>query len=307
MEMGKVPKRLYRYRRFSTRTLDMLVKDKFHYANPTTFNDPLDTRPSLFLNLDNNRLEEVLSELVIRRVRSEQQLAVLMRGEGIVKLRDRIEHESRQQAEDLIRDVNYDASEPGYEFEALKRSILHSLIEAELHRRYEKGVVCLAGSANSTLMWSHYGDEHRGICIGYSVPADTVNLHKVVYGGSREVKASKVAAMLEEDETARREVDEAVLLRKAASWRYEREWRLIGLRGLHDSPLELEEIIFGMRCENSTKFVMVKILEQRKRAVKFYEIRESRTFKLKKYALDTEELLQYFPRRSLSTFEDFEC
>ena len=307
MEMEKVPKRLYRYRKFSTRTLDMLVNDKFHYANPATFNDPLDTRPSLFIDLDNNSLEEVLSELVIRRVRSEQRLVALIRGEGIVKLRDRIEHESRQQAEDLISDVNYDASEPGYEFEAQKRSLLHSLIEAELRRRYEKGVVSLAGSANSSLMWSHYGDEHRGICIGYSVPADTVNLHKVVYGGSREVKASKVAAMLEEDEAARREVDEAVLLRKAASWRYEREWRLIGLRGLHDSPLELEEIIFGMRCEESAKFVVVKVLEQRDRAVKFYEIRESRTFNLKKCALDKDELLQHFPRRSLSTFEAFEC
>jgi hypothetical protein len=84
-------------------------------------------------------------------------------------------------------------------------------------------------------MWSHYGDQHHGVCIGYSVPSDVgEDLHKVKYGGKRLVDASQVVAMLD--------------LRKAASWRYEQEWRLIGLRGLQDSPLELEEVIFGMRC-----------------------------------------------------------
>jgi hypothetical protein len=86
------------------------------------------------------------------------------------------------------------------------------------------------------------------------VPAEIgEDLHKVKYGGSRLVPTSKVIAMLNGDGDARREVDEAILLRKAASWRYEREWRLIGQRGLQDSPLELEEVIFGMRCKESVK------------------------------------------------------
>jgi hypothetical protein len=77
--------------------------------------------------------------------------------------------------------------------------------------------------------------------------------NKVEYGGSRLVQASKVAAMLEGDNMARQAVDTAVLLRKAASWRYEREWRLVGQRGLQNSPLELEEVIFGIRSESAVK------------------------------------------------------
>ncbi len=111
--------------------------------------------------------------------------------------------------------------------------------------------------------------------------------------------------MLAGNESARDQVDEAVLLRKAGSWRYEREWRLIGRRGLQNSPLELEEVIFGMRCEESVKYALVKALEGRSGQVKFYEMREvPDTFQLKKVALkDGDELFVHFPRRSLSTYE----
>lgn len=94
-------------------------------------------------------------------------------------------------------------------------------------------------------------------------------------------------------------VDEAVLLRKAASWRYEREWRLIGKRGSHDSPLELEEIIFGMRCKPTVKYTIVQALAKRVRPVRFSQMREvSGTFRLRKNALDADELSASLPRRS---------
>ncbi len=51
----KIPKRLYKYRDFSNRTLDMVVSDNVYYADPSTFNDPLDTRPSLKTDLGVNR------------------------------------------------------------------------------------------------------------------------------------------------------------------------------------------------------------------------------------------------------------
>ena len=128
------------------------------------------------------------------------------------------------------------------------------------------------------------------------------------YDGSRLVEASKVAAMLAGNDLARVEVDEAVLLRKAGSWRYEREWRLIGQRGLQNSPLELEEVIFGMRCKEPVKYAVVKALEGRGGQVKFYEMREiPGTFQLKKCALNgDDELFVHFPARALSIYEAFE-
>jgi len=139
------------------------------------------------------------------------------------------------------------------------------------------------------------------------VPSDVEDdLHKVKYGGKRFVDASEVVAMLDGDQNARRQVDEAVLLRKASSWRYEQEWRLIGQRGLRDSSLELEEVIFGMRCKDAVKYATISALDGRRRSVRFYEMRELRgTFNLKKCPLEDGEMRAWFPRRSRDIYEAF--
>lgn len=305
----KIPKRLYKYRDFSHRTLAMVISDKLYYADPSTFNDPLDTQPSLETDLDVAELEKVLRNFVERRTNTEMSAAAKTIKYRGPKTMDRIERLSRRQADEIIAEIKYLATEPDYDSENYQRSLLGYRIEAELLRQYDKGIVSLAGRANCPLMWSHYGDQHRGVCIGYSVPVNAAGeLHKVKYGGSRLVAASKVAAMLNGNDAARGQVDEAVLLRKAASWKYEREWRLIGPRGLRDSPLELEEIIFGMRCEPPVKYAVVKALNDRDRRAKFYEMREiPGTFKLRKCALkDDDELFVHFPIRSLSIIESFE-
>jgi Protein of unknown function (DUF2971) len=96
------------------------------------------------------------------------------------------------------------------------KSLFGDEIERELLRRYDKGIVSLAERANCPLMWSHYADQHKGLCIGYSIPEDGVSgLHKVQYGGSRLIEASAIAAMLDGNATAQQRVDAAFLTRKA--------------------------------------------------------------------------------------------
>lgn len=71
--------------------------------------------------------------------------------------------------------------------------------------------------------------------------------------------------------------------------------------------LELEEVIFGIRCKSTVKFTIVQALANRGRSVQFFEMREvSGTFRLRKYALDTDELAASLPRRSRSILEAFE-
>ena len=225
------------------------------------------------------------------------------------KTMSHIERHSRQQADRIIQEIEYHATDPEYDFEDPQRFLFGRYIEDELLQQYDKGIVSLAERAVCPLMWSHYGDQHRGVCIGYSVPDNALgNLHKVKYGGSRLVEVSKVAAMLEGNRSAHGQVDQSVLLQKAESWRYEREWRLIGPRGLQNSPLKLEEIIFGIRCKAWAKYALMKALKDRDRSIKFYEMYEvPGTFKLQKCELNyDDELFVHFPRRYLSIFEAFE-
>ena len=305
---GSLPKRLFKYRALTNRTLDMIVSDEVYFADPSTFNDPLDTRPSLEVDVDNDKLEVVLRQLVERRINAEKTAAaksIRYKGPRTV---DHIERLSRRQADRLVKDIEYHASNPEYGGEKHKRFLLKHSIEDELLRQYDKGIVSLAARSSCPLMWSHYGDQHRGICIGYSIPDRVAeNIHKVEYRGGRLVQAGKLVAMLEGSVSARLEVDEAVLLRKAGSWRYEHEWRLIGALGLARSPLEMEEIVFGMRCKGSTKYAVMKALEGREHEVKFFEIREvPGRFGLRKRAFrDKDELFVSYPVRAVSMYEDF--
>ena len=149
-------------------------------------------------------------------------------------------------------------------------------------------------------MWSHYGDQHRGLCLGHSVPDDNAHdVHEIEYGGSRFVQAKDVDLMLSGDQEARQRVDEAVLLRKARPWAYEREWRLLGPRGEQNSPLELEEVVFGLRCSSAVRFTIIQALARRERPVRFYEIREQHgRFPLVKRIVDTDELMAERPHRN---------
>ena len=302
----KLPERLYKYREFNAQTLEMIVSDDLYYADPNTFNDPMDSRPSLDADLEEDELIEMLMTLVEQRTTEKMRDAMQAIGAKGPRTKAHIERRSREEASQRIAHIEYYATEPDFDPDTRKRFLLVHDIQVELLRRYEKGIVALAGRDDCPLMWSHYGDQHRGICIGYSIPANAVaDVHQMGYGGSRLVKASVVAAMLAGDDAARREVDKAVLLRKAASWGYEQEWRLIGRRGVQNSTVELEEIVFGLKCGMAAKYIAMKVLEGRKRPVKFYEMgEESRTFKLRKAELtDKHEWFGDFPIRHLTSWE----
>jgi predicted nucleic acid-binding protein len=301
----KLPQRLYKYRAFSGRSLSNLVEDQLYFADPSTFNDPLDTKPSLENDLGPDQLESMLFKFVTQRVQGEMESAARTIKYKGPKTRDHIVRHSRRLAEQTISEIRYNATNPELEIEDPLSFLLSQSIERELLRRYDGGIVSLAERNNCPLMWSHYGDQHKGIAVGYSVPDRSAEqLFKVKYGGKSMVEASRVAAMLDGDEEARRAVDDAVLLRKAQDWRYEKEWRLIGRRGAQDSSVELEEIVFGMRCPLAVIYSVVRALENRERPVRFYEIRrKSDTFLLNRYSLDIDELAASLPRRALSIAE----
>ena len=261
------------------------------------------------LTLITTQMVETLKALIEHRIKAEMFAAAKTMKMHENKAMDYIRRSSRREAERVIADIEYNATSTEYDVNDYKHSLLRQEVERELLRRYDKGVVALAERSDCPLMWSHYGADHRGICIGYSVPLDAAgHVHKVKYGGSRLVLASHVSAMLGNSRDSNGQVDEAVLLRKAESWCYEREWRLIGPRGLHNSPLELEEIVFGLECESSAKYITMKVLEDRERSIEFFEIREEfGTFNLPKRALTyDDEMFVHFPRRHLSILELFE-
>ena len=296
----EIPDHLYKYRIFSDLTVQMLVSDELFFADPSKFNDPLDARPILRGDLKVCELEELLKKLVAARVAAEMEAAARSLKIKTGTAKGHIEKCSLREAEKIIRKIGCMSTGRPKQRERDQIRMYKSEIREELLKRYSDGVFCLAEKSDCPLMWSHYGNQHKGICLGYSVPKAAIsNVSKVSYEKNRVVEVRDIAATLAGDHEAKQRVDHAVRFWKASEWKYEKEWRVVGERGLADNILELDEIIFGLRCEDEVKFSVIRAMKGRSRKVEFYEISENgRSSKLKKNKLDVDDFAPSFPVRS---------
>ena len=113
---------------------------------------------------------------------------------------------------------------------------------------------------NNNLMWSHYADEHRGICIEYNfncAPAEvTRHLYPVQYSDKRFTFQNPY----------RLKPHQFLLLRKSTDWKYEKEFRLIYKKS--DLPTDsyniklncITKIIFGLRTQQSDMDLVKSVL-----------------------------------------------
>ena len=268
------PNKVYRYRRIDAMTIELLCHDTLYFADPTQFNDPFDCDPTVISDSGMDTLRAILAELIKRRIAAETLAALSNARIQGRKAEAHANLSGKQGAQQELQNISYNATNPDYECseEDAEHSLLVSEIEREILKQYNRGVCCFSAVIDNPLLWSHYADEHKGFCIGYGLArVPEPKLHKVVYGGSRSVKTSLIArALLENDYEAQNLLDRDVLLRKAPSWRYEREWRLLGDRGVRDSPLELADVTFGLRCPVALMYAVVSVLNPR--AIKFFEM-----------------------------------
>ncbi|MBK9191757.1 MAG: DUF2971 domain-containing protein [Crocinitomicaceae bacterium] len=97
----------------------------------------------------------------------------------------------------------------------------------------------------NALMWSHYGDNHKGMCLVFEVnPNDNPDLFKVKYKRNLpKMNYTKTA-------TAFRENLIKIATIKSRAWKYEHEWReVFTQKNKHaDYPGKLTKVIFGCRC-----------------------------------------------------------
>jgi hypothetical protein len=107
-----------------------------------------------------------------------------------------------------------------------------------------RGLVCFASAWNNPVLWAHYSDKHRGMCLGLDVKEDV----------AMRIKYS-------EQRIPWRELDlefvKEILWTKFAGWGYEDEIRIYASRdeeenGMYfkdfDNDFRLREVIVGHRC-----------------------------------------------------------
>lgn len=160
------------------------------------------------------------------------------------------------------------------------------------------GILCLSENPQHILMWSHYGANHTGVCIGFDsgvYPFD--NASEVKYQDDRPYVGY---------ETSSENLLERVLLTKSQHWGYEREWRVIKRSigaeerdfyyeryrsgnacldeianliasnsgpGLYDfEPDAVRSIFFGARIRPELRLKIINFVKEHKPTVKLFDI-----------------------------------
>ncbi len=275
--------KLYKYRSFGVNSLKELCESEVSYSDPKNFNDPLDCSPTLINDVCLSELENLCDRMLMNNF-------------------------NRDKANREINNYRYLSTEYGdYKIEQDDQEYYKRMIVDEIKHQLDitmksRGVLSLASQWNSPLMWSHYADEHKGICIEYDISRAVCKKPKMVdYYGGRGINISRLVDLIIYDsEEAKEEIEYKYFYTKAGQWSYEEEWRYISeTQGVKPVPFHLSGIYFGMRCNISVVSSIVKLLNGSESNVRFYHTYASQdSFELHKREIEVEELMACTPRPS---------
>lgn len=246
MKPENYPDIIYKYRSWSNEFhRNILTKDELYLSAPKNFNDPFDFGITKnFLLLDS-------PEKIVRYV-----------DEGIEKhkywlLKDGLNLAS-ERAFHLKRLQNIEQYQQEYE-----------TIEFDANNNHY-GVLSLSSRWDSILMWSHYGDFHRGFNVGYN---EDMMRESGLFGKGGPVIYSDDYPQIDAFSEHTKEISAIQTHYKSKEWEYEQEYRLIKLfypkpasetDRIINIPYEfIEEINLGMNISDNDKKEILEIAKEK--------------------------------------------
>lgn len=213
----------YKYRSLSGRSADFvertLLHDELYFPRPAEFNDPFDCCPAASLDVSVDDWANYLN--------------------GLFKKYE--PHLSRAERRHKVKTI---LSDPTRMVEYSTRA--NSQIANSI------GILSLSAKPDHPLMWSHYADSHRGICLRFKVSVENpffCRAQPVLYHEKR--------PSLNPGRDSPNLMAEKAALTKASFWSYEEEWRIIehdAGPGVHKfSGQLLDGIILGSRISSTDR------------------------------------------------------
>lgn len=232
----ELPEYFYKYMR-AENAIKLLESKTLWFSSPKNFNDPFDCNVDL---LDFTPSHAGIKEFINQKVSGNR----AVRREEIAKnKRDpfRIKNQVAEQTQ-----TNFNKS----------------------------GVSCYSELNDNILMWSHYSDNHKGVCLKFN--SSVKNL------GTMTAKVNYLPGYLTSNFwEAKGEAIYHLVFTKAADWKYEKEIRSIRIldKGAIDFDInQLEEIIFGCRTEETITKKIIKITSDKKyKHIKFKKAKQTKS------------------------------
>ena len=225
---------LYKYWGFSGEYAEQNVRNIIVYSvlrlsAPATFNDPYEMFVHIVVEGTPEQRLERFSRLVAQQAPAESQ----QRQAEMVRFL--MERPDAEHAERCLRSIS--------------------------GIRQRSGMFCFAGDPRSTLMWSHYADDHHGECLQFERMKDFLTLGHAVRTDYREnLPVVNWIVNFHSDV-------EQLLLAKHPCWGYEQERRITSIdnanRYLQLRPDALTGIIFGCRTQKPQMDLIDRLLAER--------------------------------------------
>jgi len=259
----ELPKIVYKYRNWTDKHHKRsLINNEFYLSKPSDFNDPFDCK--ITKNHHSLNTPEKIDKYIEKGIQNNIEY---LRAQG----RD-IEAEKKQLWKRLQNLDEYQKE--------------HEEINSEYIDKY-LGVLSLSGRWNSILMWSHYGNLHRGYCIGL---CEEKLRNSGYFGkGGNVIYTNEIPFIdpLEDQDIVKTSFYQTHF--KAKDWDYEEEYRLTKL--FYDKPDEepnrlikipdscLKEVVIGLRTPKEHREEIID--ECKKRKIDVYQaIKENYKFKI---------------------------
>lgn len=245
----------YKFRAPGKFTDDIIVNNRVYLASPDSFNDPFDCKTPISFEGTTADFKTRWIE-VARKIEPKTPLPHL-----------------RRRADLMFRDPS------------LKILAMNEMPRLHAARVTKYGVFCMTERCDSILMWSHYADSHRGICLEFDQSLLLAMGHReiTIELGQRllaplnpqKVHYSNKFPDLNYFRSSLEEISKGVVLWKSAEWSYESEWRICSVE-VEDRQLPLPDgaltgIIFGCACSDETIAHYTHLAQSRRRPLALYK------------------------------------
>jgi hypothetical protein len=233
MRTARAERRKYgvsRYKFMSLKYLNSLSSDQIFMSDPSEFNDPFDLKIEIGNLIDRSPFD---NEEILR-----QAFGKLFVGNNTI---ENFWYYDKQFIDTLQAWIDGTAH-------------YGDVIAGFKRRSTEFGVSCFSQDWDVPLMWSHYAQSHKGICVEYQVHPMKMNRYSEdLYFGQHYVRYTTELPTLCLTEVlfSPHQVLSSILATKHADWSYEREWRLIhyaakGKMVSAPKAMEISAIIVGL-------------------------------------------------------------
>lgn len=210
-------------------TIRVIESKSFRWSSPTKFNDPFDHQAGFVLPFSPEAFSQALTSSIERIIFSDSDPVIIPTSLFSIltlKLRE-IRHKLPRR--DVLRDLGHSS----FESADMLRDSLAKLNAAVQEQLCHSRVFCVSERFDNVVMWSHYGDQHKGVVIKLrcidEIDNSLLAARKIQYTDA--FLPFPDADAYAQHLTGEQPIDFAPLLWNIAyikhvDWSYEEEWRV---------------------------------------------------------------------------------